>query len=81
MSMRLPDIKLCLRQRLTEEINVSDVIGQDAYRRAVALSRRRTAFSQRGVSTDGNTASLHANGSHAGDLQDAATAKAAPWEP
>ena len=48
---------------------MADVIGQDAYRRAVALSRRRTGLSQRGLST--GTADVHAasslygNGSHA----------------
>ena len=30
-------------QRLDEEVNVADVNGQDAYRRAVAVVRRRAA--------------------------------------
>ena len=77
-------VGLCLIQRLNEEINVSDVIGQDAYRRAVALSRRRTA-SSRGMSVDGHPAAAigNGNGSHAAsmDAPEAGAAKAAPWEP
>ena len=75
---------MCLQQRLNEEINVSDVIGQDAYRRAVALSRRRTA-SSRGMSVDGHAVVANGNGtgSHAASMDgpEAGSAKAAPWEP
>lgn len=74
---------LCLRQRLNEEINVADVIGQDAYRRAVALSRRRTAVMQRSLSADGNAVALNANGNHAAaaaDLQEAGLSKAGSKE-
>ena len=70
----------CLRQRLNEEINVADVIGQDAYRRAVALSRRRAAFLQRSTSTDGNAIAVNGNGHHAAaaELQEAGMAKTVP---
>ena len=78
------DFWTCLLQRLNEEINVSDVIGQDAYRRAVALSRRR-ATSSRGMSVDGHAAAANGNakGSDAASMdgQEASAAKTPPWEP
>ena len=75
-------------QRLTEEINVADVIGQDAYRRAVALSRRRAGLSQREIAV-GTTdvhlqaAALYGNGSHAAAAaqQEDGLVKGTPSEP
>ena len=52
-------------QRLDEEVKLADVNGQDAYRRAVAVVRRRTGLSSR-ASTDVLATSAHGDVEAAG---------------